>query len=1104
MSNQQITKLLTTKLEFGLKSLNLKKEENQIRLGLQAAQQGKLTEAAAQNLISGVFSHVRNDESVADDYIQILEHIISDNVKVRRILTKSINKKGRCPDRLRSSVRQLLNNFDSERSVTQPTLARKEYIRVTHNSEISTATHQVASHHASSHKQQLSVFDRVLGMPPFSNADPISDALKTLSFALSKVKADIDDYRSINPSDSPIELAPDEINELIIEARHFYNRPEIKRSTRFRHLARLYSEFDEESLLRFSLTQYCFAVARQRFSSKRKESRPYLLTFLYLYKSIPQDYRRELTWMLYNTLALYFSSYHIHIFVIDFKTGEIAEKFLSALLDALIEVERKKEFQSLGQCLIEVATANQQLAYLLVNRLRTRENGSRLLEVVCKAIRDSKVFITNPSVCIDILSKINHVEIGIALSRQSFSYSDERRLISRALLDFSFKSSASPKEILAEFIRVASPDAKVDLSFSLLVEPCPSVSNKRFNYLKADLIIAILGIPLGTDIAEYFSNRATELSNSLNLFTKSADPDLKGRYGFNILEIVRNTRKWLSDRLRGEVKVETNHFFNSIEGYVTTEQAKLIRDTVLEVRLASDRALYSPDDTHITVEIRNVGEGIAEGLILEVFPVKGAYNVEDRYRTYEIDILPDKFPIQREIVIQPLVSIYENLNLSLRLTYKTLTVTKKVTELTNDNRKVWLYPETQFLRIAQPYNIGEPATTWFYGRHELLETMADNLHLDNTNDISMIVYGLKRAGKTSVIKRFLEHTLQIKGFNERYIGIYYDLLKDHRARKLRTDEDFLYFLMEIIYTTIPPSVREGKLSINLTAFRGDFQNNPYETFSFLLEEILNAIAPCRLLIALDEFSTLQSQIIKAKTEGTLTDSLFGFLSNTIQGTNQLTFIFTGTYILLEIMRDHTFDLAKICTPYMVGFLDENSARQLVTEPVKRDPKSEGKGWLEYDPRVVDRIITLTNKHSFLIQYICMQLVQRMNIIKHNDVNLHDIESIIEEIILKPMHATPMLILWNEFDPTQRKVLAVIASKSTPVREWVEVNEIYEEFRNAGDSTGVDEIILLCNSLTDADLLKESTINDTYSFKITIPLYQLWLKQNKPLRSVFGR
>jgi hypothetical protein len=263
------------------------------------------------------------------------------------------------------------------------------------------------------------------------------------------------------------------------------------------------------------------------------------------------------------------------------------------------------------------------------------------------------------------------------------------------------------------------------------------------------------------------------------------------------------------------------------------------------------------------------------------------------------------------------------------------------------------------------------------------------------------------------------------------------------------------------------------------------------------------IHPKRLLVVLDEFSALCEKLSGLQTDALITPQVFGFLSNTIQSTEQLSFTFTGTYVLLEMMRDHAFDLAKICTPRLISFLDETSARQLVLEPVALERSDPDKGWLEYDERVVDRIVTVTNRHPYLIQYLCMLLVDRMNVFKFNSVNLNDINSIIADVVSKPAHEMPLLTLWKEFDTVQHKVLSVIASLSTSTQDWVSVDEIASTFSDFRDSIFVEDILKVCSSLADAELLERTMAGELDTYRITVPLYQMWLKQNRPVMSVFS-
>jgi hypothetical protein len=298
--------------------------------------------------------------------------------------------------------------------------------------------------------------------------------------------------------------------------------------------------------------------------------------------------------------------------------------------------------------------------------------------------------------------------------------------------------------------------------------------------------------------------------------------------------------------------------------------------------------------------------------------------------------------------------------------------------------------------------------------------------------------------------------------------------------------------------------RQVTMPFNLLLAREKFQQQPLDAFDDSLNQILSILGNQRLLLVLDEFSTLNKKV--AKSEKVLTSQMFGFLSNTIQNTHQLTFIFTGTYMLLDMMRTHMYDLAKTCQPLMISFLDDASARLLIQEPLQHDPTNLSRGWLEYDLRVVDRIILLTHCHPYFIQYICMHLVSRMNELKYHRVNLNDLDVVVTDILTKPSHVPVMLNLWDEFVAPQHKVLSVIASLSHANQHGeVELNEIMNTLQNLGETHQLEEIRGICGSLVDAQLLKDVTSSpeQSESYQITIPLYQMWLKQNKSLHSVFN-
>jgi hypothetical protein len=876
-------------------------------------------------------------------------------------------------------------------------------------------------------------------------------------------------------------------------------------------LACSYAAQGNETLFRLTLAQYCLAYGWKLYYESRREARPYFQSFFLLNNQLPQETLSLLRYDLYRCAALYFGTYN---FTVDVRNNaaDIAERF-SVSLRLMLSTINRNSYESLGRCILELTLVSPSLMLDQCNRWKTRQEN-QVLQNVAAALQGPTVFRQDPLTCLQLLQRIDPQALGLTLSRQTFANVNERRRIVIALVKFAHSTNApAPAALLNGFAMQVNNDTRIVLAFSLLVEPFVLSVPSDEDELKATLIAEALGLPTGIVATEHFLGKAIELATLFDRFLKSYDPNVKGRYAITILDTIRSLRRPLIEHLReglSERNVRESlvdillQFLHRVEAYVTAEQAKLIHDTTLELVLISDRALHSFQQTRLAVEIRNVGEGIADHLRLEVFPVTGKYTVEERYRMYTIDHLTDKTPIQLELFIRPVVEINNNLELSLKLCYDTLKNKGKEATLKMNNQTVWLYPENQFVRVPQPYNPGVPATTWFYGRKDLLEVMADCLRTGRDHDTSMIVYGIKRAGKTSVVRRFVEHTLETRGLSETHIPIYTDMLL--RPQSIRTDSDLLYYLLEIIHRTLTEE-RKFTLPFIPAAIRLEFQQDHLNAFTIHLNEVLTVLGDQRLLLVLDEFSTLNEGVSHAAAlEPSLSRHLFSFLSNTIQSYPQLTFIFTGTYMLLDMMRTHMYDLFKICKPFLISFLEENSARLLITDPVRKHETNPERGWLEYDERVVDRMIYLTHCHPYLIQNICGLLVDRMNSLKYHRVNLNDLEAIIENIITNPTHEMVLLNLWREFSKTENSVLSVIAGLTNSHQDAVEIEDITTGFRELGESLPVENISTICNSLKDAELLERihSPTEQSETYRITIPLYQRWIKQNWPLHAVFGK
>jgi len=869
----------------------------------------------------------------------------------------------------------------------------------------------------------------------------------------------------------------------------------------------------KEITLRVCAILYCYYSAKHQYNIKPAESRPYLYSFFHLFNQLPNEIQKDFSSYYYESLYIYFNCYNIYI-----KPEVVAssqEVFYTSLYGGIL---KSKQLVELGNALTTLAIVSPTWVYDLMNRVKTGPVHKQKLSIIINALSDSRVFRVEPLQCLILLSKINPKIISTTIGRQSLSNirPEERRLIVVSLIRFLSSNSSLLDSVFSEFSSNSTPDTSITLAFSCLVEPYFLNDPKKESTLKAAVVAKVLGLPDDNRTMAYFIAQSSELTNLFDKFSRSTDANIKGGYGYNILNKIHSFRRYMVDNTRGSFKEIVLRFFRSVEAHLTIEQSKLIFDPTIEIVLLHDRTFYSSSNTRLVFEVRNIGEGIADSVELDLIPVDGKYNVEEAFRSQKIENLSNKTIIQKEVFLQPLVSANQSIDIDIILKYHTLKGETKIAELPVDNRTVWLYEESEFKRVESPYSISAPATTWFFGRQDLLRGMIDNLKGgSNTagHSTSMIIYGLRRAGKTSVVKRFIENTLVTYNLDKIYIPIYIDLLR--AAEKTENTREFLILILEAIYIAVEKIIIP-KMPFDRNEIRINVEQSPYNAFSDLVSRLLDNIPNNRILMVLDEFSILQSKLGESNNQNKIEPYVFSFLSNTIQNATQLTFFFTGTYSLMEMMRDQAFDLAKICTPRLISFLDDDSAQRLVTEPVEYK-KDNNRGYLEYHPRAVNRIVTVTNKHPYLIQYLCMLLIERMNeTVKQSRVNLSDVNKVITDVISKPAYEMPMLTLWNEFGLSQHKVLSAIASLAMPnselqeqasfqqisiVQDGISIQEIVEYLEGNRIKMSFEEAISVCKSLTDAEMLERAAVSgDVETYRIAIPLYEAWLKRNKSIQS----
>jgi hypothetical protein len=137
----------------------------------------------------------------------------------------------------------------------------------------------------------------------------------------------------------------------------------------------------------------------------------------------------------------------------------------------------------------------------------------------------------------------------------------------------------------------------------------------------------------------------------------------------------------------------------------------------------------------------------------------------------------------------------------------------------------------------------------------------------------------------------------------------------------------------------------------------------FNSFLDKAEEVLDGRS---LLLTLDEFEKLGERI----RDGHLPENILATMRHLIQHRPYLSFLFAGVSEL-EALGPNWHSYFISVQPIKVSYLDEPSARRLITQPLPNWP-------LDVSDQVAGKIIRLTRCQPFLVQLLCSELVNWFN------------------------------------------------------------------------------------------------------------------------------
>jgi serine/threonine protein kinase len=392
-----------------------------------------------------------------------------------------------------------------------------------------------------------------------------------------------------------------------------------------------------------------------------------------------------------------------------------------------------------------------------------------------------------------------------------------------------------------------------------------------------------------------------------------------------------------------------------------------------------------------------------------------------------------------------------------------------------------LNPPAEAGALTNPYIFERPAIgQHFFGRRLEMTRLINALKEGR----SVVVYGLQRVGKTSLVKEALDR--ELKPSNVRLRDIRIDMYES--CETLTSYIDFFETMIDRFCDELNvvdyKKVREEARQILRTG------NDP-GAIRGLMRNLLRGFASRygRALLFIDEFQDIKKAFEKAERQETtrhpLDSGFIRYLGSLVKE-GYLQLLCCGRYQIQLLDNKLDTQLLKLMVPIELSILDESSARHLIEEPVR--------GRFSYEPAAVDHILTLSGRYPYVVQYLCYELVERARNENRSVIRRDDVTAVID-VVQEPQ----VRLLYSDFQELEGGVpwrlllsIAYLAADELEVVPWENIFRLCEEsFGGDLDHTECSQALKL---LTSSQILGEQQTGDTLGYFVRPDLLRIWLRR----------
>lgn len=421
---------------------------------------------------------------------------------------------------------------------------------------------------------------------------------------------------------------------------------------------------------------------------------------------------------------------------------------------------------------------------------------------------------------------------------------------------------------------------------------------------------------------------------------------------------------------------------------------------------------------------------------------------------------------------------------------------------------------------GNPYVTGSPLEPQhghavFYGRERLIAQIRNQIA---THGNVVLLEGNRRAGKTSILKH-LEGRTAIPG----WLAVYASLQAAEGAAQavgVPTAEVFRLIAFELskgiagleVDTPLPDGStvnREALLGANrLSKLQesgrirkacrsGVSDQSPFADFRDYLG-ILLEIADSQglgIVLMLDEFDKLQEGIDNGVTSPQVPENI-RFL---IQSHPRFSAILTGSRRLKRLREEHWSALYGLGTSIPVTALDVESARRVVTEPV-RDR-------LIFSDEAVEQIIKLAARQPYLIQCLCNRIFDFASQAKTRSVTLAVVEDAATALVRDNEHFAS---LWDyaargpKTGGCRRQLILLQCALAFKRGAPLSFGTLREQLAQVGAEAEEADLDADLAYLRELDLVEFSGEIGDGQYGLAIPLMAQWIEQQQDADVVTSR